>query len=83
MNEDTVVLFSLDADALSGSEVPGVSAVNGNGLSREDLVRIWAKYAELPLSHPKMMGIYELNPVYDSLSMSSMRLLGTFVYDCL
>ena len=83
IDADTAVVFSLDADALNGAEVPGVSAVNPQGLSRAELSKIWSLYQSLPKSHPPIMGIYELNPVYDSLSMISMRTIGTFLYDCL
>jgi formiminoglutamase len=83
INDQTTVVFSLDADALNGSDMPGVSAVNGNGLSRAELNQIWKLYSELPYSHRRVIGIYELNPVYDTLSMLSMRTLGTFLYDCI
>ena len=80
---ESVVVFSLDADALSGSEMPGVSAVNGHGISRAELNDIWKLYKKLPMKHGPVMGIYELNPVYDSLSMLSMRTLGTFVFEAI
>jgi formiminoglutamase len=83
IEQNTVVVFSLDADALSGEEVPGVSAVNGNGISREELRRLWSEYKNLPLSHRPVLGIYELNPVYDSISMLSIRTMANFLYDCL
>jgi formiminoglutamase len=83
IDNETLVFFSLDADALSGELVPGVSAVNGNGISLEQLSNIWSFYKSLPLSHPPMMGIYELNPVYDTNSMLSMRVIGSFLYECL
>ena len=81
IDANAVVVFSLDADAMNGAEVPGVSAVNGNGLSRAELKQIWKNYRELPFTHAPMVGLYELNPVYDTLSMLSMRTLGTFLYE--
>jgi len=78
---ETVVVFSLDADALNGAMIPGVSAVNGNGLSRKELNLIGRFYKELPLNHKPILGIYELNPVYDTISMLSMRTLGTFLFE--
>jgi formiminoglutamase len=81
MDAKTVVVFSLDADALNGAEMPGVSAVNGDGLTRTELNQIWKLYRELPSTHKPIIGIYELNPVYDTLSMHSMRMLGTFLYE--
>ena len=80
ITEHTAVIFSLDADALAGQEVPGVSAVNPQGLSVDELKMIWKKYSDLKLTHPPLLGLYELNPVYDSLSMLSMRVLSSFLY---
>jgi arginase family enzyme len=80
---ETAVIFSLDADALNGAEMPGVSAVNGNGLSRSELEQVWKNYRQLIHSQAPIMGIYELNPVYDTLSALSVRTLATFVYEAL
>jgi formiminoglutamase len=82
IDSKTVVVFSLDADALNGSDMPGVSAVNGNGLTRAELNNIWKLYRELPYTGKRILGFYELNPVYDTLSMLSMRTLGSFLYEC-
>ncbi len=79
----TAVVFSLDADAVNGAEMPGVSAVNGDGLTRNELNEIWKLYRALPFAHQPIVGIYELNPVYDTLSMLSMRTLSTFLYQCI
>lgn len=78
---ETLVVFSIDADGLSGFEVPGVSAVNPAGLSRKQLLEIWDKYASLPLNHSPVLGIYELNPIYDTLAAVSMRTMGSFVFE--
>lgn len=83
IDENTVVIFSLDADALDGSIVPGVSAVNGDGLSRYQLQDFWKRYRDLSLKHSPILGIYELNPVFDSLSALSMRTLSTFLFESL
>jgi formiminoglutamase len=83
ITKDTAVVFSLDADALNGSEMPGVSAVNGHGLTRSELVTIWHRYRDLSPVQAPLLGIYELNPVYDTLSMLSVRTLATFVYEVL
>ncbi len=80
IDEETVVIFSLDADALSGDIVPGVSAVNGMGLSTSELLQAWHLYRALPMKHQPIMGIYELNPVYDTLSGMSMRFISNFIY---
>lgn len=83
VDKDSVVIFSLDADALSGHEIPGVSAVNGNGISRAELTHLWLQYQQLGFTHRPVIGIYELNPVYDTLSMLSMRTLASFIYETL
>lgn len=81
MTGKALVVFSLDADALVGSEVPGVSAVNPGGLTRNELLEVWECYQKLPLGHLPVMGIYELNPLYDTLSSFSMRTIASFVFE--
>lgn len=83
IDQKTLVIFSLDADALAGPMVPGVSAVNGNGLDYQELELVWKHYLQLEVPHPCIMGIYELNPVYDTLSGMSMRTLSSFIYQSL
>lgn len=83
VDEQTTVIFSLDADALSVAQVPGVSAVNADGISLESLFKIWQGYVSLGFTHSPIMGIYELNPVYDSLAAVSMRSLSTFIFQTL
>lgn len=80
MTKETLVVFSLDADAMEASVVPGVSAVNPQGFSLAELEAIWKNYSDLPLNHPYILGIYELNPLYDSLASISMRSLASFLY---
>ncbi len=80
IDDDTLVIFSLDADALSGEIMPGVSAVNGMGLKTNELFEAWELYRSLPLKHEPVLGIYELNPVYDTLSGMSMRFIANFLY---
>jgi formiminoglutamase len=80
IEEETVVIFSLDADALSGELVPAVSAVNGMGLKTSELFQAWEMYRSLPMKHEPIMGIYELNPVYDTLSGMSMRFMSNFLF---
>lgn len=80
IDDETVVIFSLDADALSGELVPGVSAVNGLGLKTDELFQAWQMYRALPMKHEPILGIYELNPVYDTLSAMSMRFMSNFLF---
>lgn len=81
IDSETLVVLSLDADALNGYEVPGVSAVNPQGLSLQELKDIWERYLKLPFTHRKMLGIYELNPVYDTLVCISMRSIASFIFE--
>lgn len=83
IDHQTLVLFSLDADALNGFEVPGVSAVNPQGFSLEELREIWKRFKDLPHSQRKILGIYELNPIYDTLASISMRSIGSFLFESL
>lgn len=80
---DTKVVLSIDADALSGSIIPGVSAVNGAGLEMSELNLIWENYKALNFSHKPIVGIYELNPLYDTLSGMSMRTMAGFIFQIL
>jgi formiminoglutamase len=80
IQQDTFVLFSLDADALAAAEIPAVSAVNHDGLERGELMQLWQQFAQLLPPERRHLGIYELNPVYDTLSMASMRCLSGFLY---
>jgi formiminoglutamase len=81
ISKETLVVFSLDADALSGHEIPGVSAVNPAGLSRAQLLTIWRMYQSLKIEHPPLIGIYELNPLYDTLASLSMRTIASFLFE--
>lgn len=81
VDKRTLTIFSLDADALDGTIVPGVSAVNPKGFSYQELSQLWKEYSELPLSHQPVLGIYELNPVYDTLASISMRTMASFVFE--
>lgn len=80
IDEHTLLIFSLDADALCGFEVPGVSAVNATGIERSTLLDIWKRYSKLSSQRP-LVGIYELNPLYDTLSALSMRTIASFVFE--
>jgi formiminoglutamase len=83
VTEQTLVIFSLDADALEGTLVSGVSAINTDGLTQRELRDLYTHYLNLGQTHAPFLGIYELNPVYDHLSALSMRTLATFVYESL
>jgi formiminoglutamase len=83
VDPQTFVLFSLDADAMSADLVSAVSAVNHDGLSREELSVMWNFYAGLVAPERRHLGIYELNPIYDNVSAASMRMVSSFVFETL
>lgn len=83
IDSSTCVLLSLDSDALNGSIVPGVSAVNPSGLNLIQLMDVLKMYQKLNINHQPILGIYELNPLYDSLAGISMRTIGNFVFEFL
>lgn len=83
LTQNTLVVFSLDADALTGNIMPGVSAVNSDGLNLDQLKIMMNHYLEMNLSHPPIMGLYELNPVYDQLSGLSMNTAANFIFHSL
>jgi formiminoglutamase len=77
-HEDTVYVFSLDADALESGIMEGVSAVNHRGLPY-DFVEDVLLYSidELKCQH---FGFFEYNPVYDNLSQKGARTLASLIY---
>jgi formiminoglutamase len=83
LDPEALFIFSLDADALRAAEAPGVSAVNGFGLSRETLMNIWKEYSLLNKQQKTIIGIYEMNPVHDDLGMVTMRTMASFLYETL
>ncbi|MDO9183301.1 MAG: arginase family protein [Bacteriovorax sp.] len=76
--EDTVYVFSLDADVLDAGIMEGVSAVNHRGLPY-DFVEDVLLYSidELKCQH---FGIFEYNPVYDNLSQKGARTIAALIY---
>lgn len=69
---DNHLIVSLDADAIDGSELGAVSAVNPRGLRSTqvfDLVSDLSRDAQV-------FGIYEYNPIYDDLSNYGARMLA-------
>lgn len=82
VNSQSVFVLSIDVDALDGSLAPGVSAVNGIGLNAEQLHSIFELSNELnPMC--RLIGIYEMNPVYDSLSMKTIRFMSNWLFESL
>ena len=81
-NLEGPLLLSLDCDGLDSSFMPAVSAPNHNGLTKKEyesllteLKKYWSRTSNKPY-----YGIYEYNPVFDDLSLSSGRYLAHTIY---
>jgi formiminoglutamase len=77
------VVFSLDCDALESSAVEAVSAPNHDGLSVEQVKYLIAFYRDLCVRRGQapIFGVYEFNPLYDTVSSRSARSLSALLYD--
>lgn len=77
------VVFSLDCDALMASDVEAVSAPNHDGLSLSFVRQLVAAYRDLCArrGQPPIWGIYEYNPLYDSVSSRGARAIAGLMYD--
>jgi formiminoglutamase len=80
--EDSFIILSLDADAISSSIMKGVSAVNHNGFEHNEISKIFSFYKKLAQKQ-KLVGIYEYNPLFDDLSASGSKYLAQEIYQIL
>ncbi|MBY0515989.1 MAG: arginase family protein [Bacteriovoracaceae bacterium] len=82
LKPDTVIVFSLDCDAISSGELEAVSAPNHDGLSVELINELISFYKDLTLrrSQKSIWGIYEFNPLYDSVSSKGARTIAGLIY---
>ncbi len=83
LSSDTRVVFSLDCDALKASDVEAVSAPNHDGLSIEwvkNLVKYYRELCQIRGQNP-IWGVYEFNPIYDSVSNRSARAVAGLIYE--
>lgn len=81
--DNAVLVFSLDCDALAASDVAAVSAPNHHGLSLSfvhALVRWYAQWCA-EQGQRGFYGVYEFNPVYDTVSGQSARALAGLLYE--
>lgn len=79
-SKEAVIIFSLDADCLSGFEVPSVSAVNPSGISLSFLEKLFLLYLGILKNKSPIVGIYELNPTFDTNSSLGLRTIGAFIF---
>jgi len=82
-HDETDIVLSLDVDALQGAIAPGVSAVNPTGLDQGDLKCILDHYKKLIGERKKILGVYELNPIYDTVSSLTSRTVASFIFSWL
>lgn len=81
IDNKTLILLSLDCDAIDGSQMKGVSAVNPDGIPYKHVKNLITHINKL---HQNVyLGIYEYNPVYDDLSQLGARSLSSLIYDYL
>jgi len=78
---ERTIILSLDMDAIDGSEMPAVSAVNHDGLPMTFIREFYEQYGK-QVSH-SYLGIYEYNPLYDNLGCSSARSMASTLYNYL
>lgn len=83
ISQETLIVISLDADAFSSSDVPGVSAVNHDGISLSEFMQIMEMLKPIINEYQTHFGVYELNPVYDSISGTSMRTISSVLFEFL
>jgi formiminoglutamase len=73
------LLISLDADALEAACMPAVSAPNHCGLSAAFVTKLFSAYKDHQ-QEKKYVGIYEYNPLFDSLGAQGARYLASLLY---
>ncbi|MFP5457433.1 MAG: arginase family protein, partial [Bacteriovoracia bacterium] len=79
---NATIIFSLDCDAIAAPEMEAVSAPNHLGLSLSFVHQLVGFYRDLNQrrSARNIWGIYEFNPVYDSVSSRSARGMAGLMY---
>lgn len=79
ITQRTALFISLDCDAIDGSQMQAVSAVNGNGLPLTHIHSLLDQMKHLSLPHTTF-GIYEFNPVYDNINQLGSRSIASLIY---
>ncbi len=72
---DDHLIISLDCDAIDGSELGAVSAVNPRGLRADDVFGLVSKLSR----DAQILGVYEYNPIFDDLSNYGARMLAKLI----
>ncbi len=77
-SKDELIVLSLDCDAIDSMTMEAVSAVNHDGLSLKSVKAIFSWYYSLS-QNKKVVGIYEYNPIFDSLSCKGARSIASLI----
>lgn len=82
LRRDSEVQFlSLDCDGLHSNIMEAVSAVNPQGLSIEAVQTLFQFYRDYNNPSEWMIGLYEMNPLYDNLSQKGARAVSSLIYN--
>jgi formiminoglutamase len=74
------LLLSIDCDGIDATHVPAVSALNPHGLNSEHLFALSEVLKKKWKSDQKLFcGIYEFNPLYDTLSAQGARYISYYL----
>jgi arginase family enzyme len=74
-----IIVLSLDVDCIDGAQMPGVSAVNHFGLSKDFVSQLLNDFYSRFAGHGKILGIYEYNPLFDTKSNLGARYLAYLI----
>ncbi len=76
-----IQFLSLDCDALNVNVMEAVSAVNHQGLSLETVQALFQFYRDNNAPESWLIGVYEMNPLYDNLSQKGARAISALLYN--
>jgi formiminoglutamase len=82
LDQNTDVILSIDADALDQSMMSAVSAPNPHGFTLEEVLTVVEFYRQF-INQRKLqgfLGIYEFNPLFDSIGNPQARSLCLLIY---
>ncbi|EQC43760.1 arginase family protein [Bacteriovorax sp. Seq25_V] len=77
-SENAVIIISIDIDAIDGSEMKAVSAVNHDGITLAFLRELLSRYKEIYPKH--YLGLYEYNPLFDDLGTTGARAICSLIH---
>ena len=79
IKQDYLTILSLDVDGLDSSFMEATSAVNHNGISKNDMNTLLDIYNSIN-QKLKVFGIYEYNPIYENLSNRGAKFISSLMY---